>query len=151
MTAYVPLPVQRTSCDSAPSTACSGFSRLHVTVPQNKSEAGALCSLEKGTLASVVGAVNTIVIQDGRLLGRNTDVDGFLEGLREQAPGWSRSDRRAVVVGAGGAARAVVAGLRAELDGEIVIANRTLAKAKDIIQQFDNTRAFRSARARSGA
>ena len=138
--AYVPLPVQpghlATALRALPAL---GFRGCNVTVP-HKVEARALVD-EESTLASVVGAVNTIVIQDGRLLGRNTDVDGFLEGLREQAPGWSRSDRRAVVVGAGGAARAVVAGLRAELDGEIVIANRTLAKAKDIIQQFDNTRA----------
>ena len=116
-----------------------GFRGCNVTVP-HKVEARAVVD-EESKLASVVGAVNTIFVRNGRLLGRNTDVDGFLEGLREQAPGWCRSDRRAVVVGAGGAARAVVAGLRAEFDGEIVIANRTLAKAEEIVRQFENARA----------
>ncbi len=138
--AYVPLPVQpghlATALRALPAL---GFRGCNVTVP-HKVEARTLVD-EESTLASVVGAVNTIFIEDGRLLGRNTDVDGFLEGLREQAPGWGRSDRRAVVVGAGGAARAVVAGLRAELAGEIVIANRTLAKAEAIVQRFDNARA----------
>ena len=138
--AYVPLPVQpghlATALRALPAL---GFRGCNVTVP-HKVEARALVD-EESELASVVGAVNTIIVRDGRLLGRNTDVDGFLAGLRGQAPEWGRSERRAVVVGAGGAARAVVAGLRAEIDGEIVIANRTESKAQELVQQFKNARA----------
>ena len=138
--AYVPLPVRPGDLATAlRALPALGFRGCNVTVP-HKVEARALVDAESDR-ARAVGAVNTIVVEDGRLLGTNTDVDGFLAGLREQAPGWRRPGRRAVVVGAGGAARAVVAGLRAELDGEIVVANRTVARAEELVRPVEDARA----------
>lgn len=138
--AYVPLPVRpghlATALRALPAL---GFRGCNVTVP-HKVEARSLVD-EESALAGTVGAVNTIFVRDGRLIGANTDVGGFVAGLHEQRPEWHRSGRRAVVVGAGGAARAIVAGLRAEHGDEIVIANRTLAKAEEIAAQFEGVRA----------
>lgn len=138
--AYVPLPVRpghlATALRALPAL---GFRGCNVTVP-HKVQARALVD-EESALAGAVGAVNTIFVRDERLIGANTDVGGFVEGLHEERPGWHQSGRRSVVVGAGGAARAIVAGLRAEHGGEIVIANRTLAKAQEIAAQFESVRA----------
>jgi shikimate dehydrogenase len=81
-------------------------------------------------------AVNTIVVRDGILYGANTDAFGFLESLREARPGWRADVGPAVVLGAGGAARAVVAGLQDEGAPEIRILNRTPERAAAIRDEF---------------
>jgi shikimate dehydrogenase len=76
--------------------------------------------------AARIGAVNTVVkLNDGTLEGRNTDGFGFLAALREGAPGWSATDGPAVVLGAGGAARAIVATLIDAGVPELRLLNRT--------------------------
>ncbi len=138
--AYVPLAVRQQDLETAlRALPALGFRGCNVTVPHKVAVRRIVD--EETERARTVGAVNTIFVRDGRLLGDNTDVGGFVEGLREQAPGWDRLARRAVVVGAGGAARAVVAGLRAALSGEIVIANRTRTRAEDLARQFERVRA----------
>ncbi len=136
---YVPLAVRpenlRTALRALPALGIRG---CNVTVP-HKVEARGIVD-EETELVRKVGAVNTVFVKNGRLVGDNTDVDGFVESLHEQAPGWHRSEGRAVVVGAGGAARAVVAGLRAALAGEIVIANRTPVRAEEIARQYKDVR-----------
>ena len=77
---------------------------LNVTVP-NKEEAFRAMD-ETDHWAQRLKAVNTIVVRDGVLLGTNTDAFGFLESLRESRPGWRADAGPAVVLGAGGAARA---------------------------------------------
>jgi len=79
--------------------------------------------------ARAVGAVNTVWREGDRIIGGNSDVGGFLASLDEQAPGWDAGARRAVVLGAGGAARAVCHGL---LDRglEVAIVNRTPERGK---------------------
>jgi shikimate dehydrogenase len=79
--------------------------------------------------AGLVGAVNTVVNRDGRLLGFNTDAHGFLKALREDA-GFEPENKRAVILGAGGAARAVSLVLLQEKVSSLIIANRTPAKAE---------------------
>ena len=77
-------------------------------------------------VAARIGAVNTVVkLDDGALEGRNTDGFGFLAALREAAPGWSTTDGPAVVLGAGGAARAIVATLIDAGVPELRLINRT--------------------------
>ena len=83
--------------------------------------------------ATAAGAVNTIVCRDGRLTGHNTDGGGFLRALRDEA-GFSPEGRRALVLGAGGSARAVVLALsRSNVTG-LTVANRTLSKAQTLAE-----------------
>ena len=85
--------------------------------------------------ARAIGAVNTVWFENGRLHGSNTDGFGFLANLDEEAPAWEANARRALVIGAGGAARAVVhALLQRGLD--VRIANRTRDKAEALSQAF---------------
>jgi len=84
-------------------------------------------------LARTIGAVNTVVVEkDGTLAGFNNDGNGFIQSLRDADPKW-RPDRGPILVlGAGGAARAVVASLAAQGAKEIRVANRTIEKAREI-------------------
>jgi shikimate dehydrogenase len=85
--------------------------------------------------ARAMGAVNTIWWNDGVLTGGNTDSQGFMGNLDERAPGWDGDARRAVLVGAGGAARAAAYGLvKRGLD--VAICNRTAARAEDLADRF---------------
>ncbi len=102
------------------------FAGGNVTVP-HKQAALAACDRLDDT-ARQVGAVNTIVREAHALLGRNTDLDGFLGNLDAEAPGWDRADE-ALVLGAGGAARAVVAGLAQRGFARIHLINRTPSRA----------------------
>jgi shikimate dehydrogenase len=84
-------------------------------------------------LAKHIGAVNTVIKQaDGTLEGRNSDGFGFLEALKQGAPGWQAAAGPAVVLGAGGAARAVVATLVAAGVPELRLVNRTQSSAIDL-------------------
>jgi len=82
-------------------------------------------------VSSSIGAVNTIVNRDGRLMGFNTDAPGFLQALRENA-GLEAKDKQAVLLGAGGAARAVGFALLQENVALLAIANRTLARTQSL-------------------
>ncbi|MEK7819554.1 MAG: NAD(P)-binding domain-containing protein, partial [Pseudomonadota bacterium] len=73
-----------------------------------------------------------IVRPDGGVLGRNTDAFGFMESLRESAPRWRADAGAAVVLGAGGAARAVVAALLEAGVSEIRVVNRTVERAREL-------------------
>ena len=84
-------------------------------------------------LAKHIGAVNTVIKQaDGTLEGRNSDGFGFLEALKQGAPGWQAAAGPAVVLGAGGAARAVIATLVAAGVPELRLVNRTQSSAIDL-------------------
>ena len=83
--------------------------------------------------ATAAGAVNTIVSRDGRLTGHNTDGVGFLRALRDEA-GFSPEGGRALVLGAGGSARAVVLALSRSNVAGLTIANRTLSKAQTLAE-----------------
>jgi len=88
-------------------------------------------------LAKVIGAANTLVRQpDGRIHGFNTDYIGFLGNLDQNAPGWSGSLDRAIVLGAGGAARAILVALRERGFREIVVLNRTEDKATGLAREI---------------
>jgi shikimate dehydrogenase len=104
-----------------------GFAGVNVTLPHK--EAAFAVSDELDAHAKRTGAVNMITFADGKILGRSTDGYGFLESLREAAPSWSPNGKRAVVLGAGGGARAVVASLLDD-GAEVTVINRTAARAK---------------------
>lgn len=101
-----------------------GFAGINVTLPHKIEITQHLAALTP--LAAQVGAVNTVIVEaDGRLLGHNTDVSGFAFPLAKTG---DFKGKKAVVLGAGGAARAIVAGLCALGLGEIHIVNRSMDK-----------------------
>lgn len=125
---YLPLPVKPEDfADALRALPKLGFSGVNVTIPHKE----AACSLvdELTPEARRIGAVNTIIAApDGRLTGANTDLFGFAENLR--AAGYDIGGGAALVLGAGGAARAVLAALRAGGCRRIILTNRTPARAQ---------------------
>ena len=103
-----------------------GLRGLSVTMPHKAAVAGAVDELTP--VAAVLGAVNCVRWAGDRLVGDNTDGAGFLESLRRGA-GFDPADRRCLVVGAGGAARAVVLALAGAGVAEVVVVNRTPERA----------------------
>jgi shikimate dehydrogenase len=114
------------------SLAARGYVGANVTVP-HKEAALALSRPDDRALA--VGAANTLWF-DGGLRSTNTDVEGFLDNLDACASDWHRDLRKSVVLGAGGAARAVVYGLLGRGVPHIVVVNRTAERAKALQQKF---------------
>lgn len=106
---------------------------VSVTIPHKESMFSYCDTVTEA--ARTVGAINTLYWREGLLWGDNTDVTGFIAPLQER--GWTFSS--ALVLGAGGAARAVLAGLVAYGVRDIRIANRTLHTAKELAQQFGAT------------
>jgi shikimate dehydrogenase len=86
--------------------------------------------------ARAIGAANTLWLDDGKLHASNSDASGFLANLDETAPGWDEGRRPAVVLGAGGAARAIVYALRERGVPQIQVANRSRDKADGLAQAF---------------
>ncbi|MBI4236378.1 MAG: shikimate dehydrogenase [Chloroflexi bacterium] len=112
-----------------------GFLGANVTVPY-KEEVLALLD-EVDAMAGRIGAVNTVVNRAGRLLGYNTDAPGFLRSLREEA-GFDPAGRGVLIVGAGGAARAVAFALADAGASGIVFLNRTLDHAERLAEAIRN-------------
>ncbi len=128
--AYVPLPVRPERLGSALRALPDlGFAGCNLTVPHKEAALGALDEIAED--ASRIGAVNTILVRaDGSLYGWNTDIEGFAQSLIAALPEWSIAGKHAVVLGAGGAARAVVAAVQNLGAEEVVILNRTRERAE---------------------
>lgn len=103
------------------------FAGGNVTIP-HKQAVFALCDFLDPD-AKIIGAANTLVMRDRRLHGFNTDMPGFLGNLDQNTPGWDKIKTSAIVLGAGGAARAVLVGLAKRGFEHIHILNRTPEKA----------------------
>ena len=130
--AYLPLPVQPQRLEQAlRALPILGFRGCNLTIPHKQAALSVVDRVDP--LARRIGAVNTIVVgSDGSLEGRNTDAFGFRESLHEATPAWNAAAGPAVVLGAGGGARAVVAALADVGVPEIRIVNRTLARAEAV-------------------
>jgi shikimate dehydrogenase len=128
--AYVPLPVAPGRLgDALRGLAALGFAGANVTVPHKEEAARLVDRLDP--VGRRMGAVNLVVVEpDGALWGTNTDGYGFLESLREGHPGWRGDAGPAVVLGAGGAARSIVASLLDEGAPVVRLLNRTRARAE---------------------
>lgn len=112
----------------------NGFSGFNITVPHKTTVVPLLDKLSPS--AQQIGAVNTVKIaDDGTLTGFNTDGIGFIKNLKEQASGWPK-DKPALVLGAGGAARAVVVALLNDGVPMIMLCNRTRAKAQALADEI---------------
>jgi len=118
--------------DFLQSLAGRGYRGANLIFPHKEA---ALAWSEPDDRARAVGAANTLWL-DGVLRSTNTDVEGFLHNLDACAPGWDRNDGTAVVLGAGGAARAVVYGLLERGIPRVIVINRTTARAQALQQWF---------------
>ncbi len=108
----------------------SGLAGCNVTVPLKEIAAAACDVLDP--VADGLKAVNTMWLDGRYIMGANTDVGGFLDNLDDALPDWSRYPGPAVVLGAGGAARAVAYGLKLRLFSPISIVNRTADRAAEV-------------------
>ncbi|WP_421361997.1 shikimate dehydrogenase [Agrobacterium rosae] len=111
----------------------SSFVGGNVTIP-HKESAYRLAD-RPDELAQELGAVNTLWLEDGLVHASNTDGYGFMSNLDAAHPGWEETDR-AVVLGAGGASRAVIQALRDRGISEIHVVNRTVGRAKELRDRF---------------
>jgi shikimate dehydrogenase len=114
------------------SLAANGYVGANVTVPHK--EAALACSVPDDR-ARAVGAANTLWF-DSELRSTNSDVEGFLNNLDASAPGWDRDRGPALVLGAGGAARAVIYGLLERGIEYVVVINRSQQRAQALQQRF---------------
>ncbi|MDR3493676.1 MAG: shikimate dehydrogenase, partial [Ancalomicrobiaceae bacterium] len=137
---YQRLPVEPAAIQAFLATLRqNGFVGGNVTVPHK--EAAFAAAARHDEVAARLGAANTLWIEGGELCAANTDAFGFLANLDACAPGWDRFDGRAVVLGAGGAARSIVWGLMSRAK-DVAIVNRTVGRAEDLVSRFGGGRAY---------
>ncbi len=133
---YVPMDVAPADLETVLRTLPkAGFVGANVTVPHK--EAALRIADHVSDRASVIGAANTLVFRaDGSIHADNTDGYGFMENLRSGAPDWNAKDGPAVVFGAGGASRAILSALADAGVPEIILTNRTRARADHLKDEF---------------
>ncbi|SFL78117.1 shikimate dehydrogenase [Shimia aestuarii] len=133
---YVPLEVDAADLgDVLSAMPRMGFVGCNVTIPHKERVMEHVDQITDR--ATLIGAVNTLIFRnDGTILGDNTDGYGFIENLRQGAPDWDASAGPAVVLGAGGAARAIVASLLDAGVPEILLTNRTRVRAEKLREDF---------------
>jgi shikimate dehydrogenase len=112
-----------------------GFVGANVTLPHKER---ALALTVPDARAKAVGAANTLWYEGGELRSTNTDIEGFIDNLDACAPGWDAATE-ALVLGAGGSSRAVVFGLIERGIRRVYLANRTVARARTLADQFGAT------------
>lgn len=134
--AYVQLPVHPDRLETAiRGLPALGFAGCNVTVPHKVSAMRFMDEVHPA--AQRVAAINTIVVKpDGRLLGMNNDGAGYIQSLRDADPTWRADTGPVLVLGAGGAARAIVVALLDEGAPELRITNRTLERAQALAEAF---------------
>ena len=138
--AYLPLAVSPDRLEAAlRGLPALGFRGCNVTIPHKEAVAGLVDTMDPA--ARWIGAVNTVTVApDGTLAGSNTDGFGFLENLKQWAAHWRADTGPALVIGAGGAARGILAALLDDGAKRIRLANRTEERARDLAQSLDSQR-----------
>lgn len=133
---YIPMDVSAQDLETVIRTLPkAGFVGLNVTIPYKEA---VMSIADKVTdRATLIGAANTLIFRnDGLIHADNTDGYGFISNLREGAPDWDPSAGPAVVFGAGGAARAVIASLAEAGVPQIILTNRTRSRAERLKDDF---------------
>lgn len=116
--------------------AANGFCGVNLTIPHKEAVMDLLDYIDDN--AKKIGAVNTIVVKAGKLFGKNTDAYGFSENI-SSSHHLVISSSKAVVLGAGGAAKAVIFALQQLGFKEIIITNRTRARAEELVSSYQRT------------
>lgn len=116
-----------------------GLAGANLTVPHKEAAFRLIADVDAA--AAAIGAVNTVWLDGGRLRATNTDAHGYLANLDATVPDWQREARRALVIGAGGAARAVVFGLVGRGIEAVSVANRSVERAEVLGAGFARTTA----------
>lgn len=137
--AYIPLPVAPDQLvEAVAGLKALGFAGWNVTIPHKQAMLALVDELSPE--AQAIGAVNTVIrLDDGRYQGHNTDAFGFMENLRQAQPDFDFQGKSALLLGAGGASRAVVQGLLSAGITQLVIANRSLERAESLAADFRKT------------
>ncbi|WP_119390531.1 shikimate dehydrogenase [Taklimakanibacter lacteus] len=112
----------------------NGFVGCNVTLPHKEAAFRVVRTADAAT--KKLGVVNTVFERDGELWGTSTDGEGFIASLRNDLPDWQVKGRTVVILGAGGATRAIVGALVDEGAERILIANRTHARAEELQRDF---------------
>lgn len=134
--AYVPLHIRPQGLDDAiQAVKALGFRGVNVTIPHKVEVMKHLDVVDEG--AQRIGAVNTIVNDNGKLTGYNTDGIGYVRSLKDEACP-DLKGKRIVVIGAGGAARGIIYALLGEGPDKISIVNRTSAKALALAEEWSS-------------
>ncbi len=133
---YIPMDVAADDLETVLRTLPrAGFVGVNITVP-HKERVLSLADVVTDR-ATLIGAANTLIFRkDGQIHADNTDGYGFIQNLRQNAPGWNPKAGPAAVLGAGGGARAVVASLLEVGVPEILISNRTRVRAEALQAEF---------------
>jgi len=133
---YIPMDVSHAELPEVLATLPKmGFVGVNVTVPHK--ELALSLAHQISDRATLIGAANTLIFRpDGRIYADNTDGYGFIENLRAGAPDWDPKSGPALVLGAGGAARAVVSALIDAGVEKILLTNRTRARADKLRDEF---------------
>lgn len=117
------------------SLAERGYTGANVTLPHKLAALKAADAADEAAYA--IGAANTLWLDAaGKLNATNTDAYGFMTNLNEQAPQWNKERRPVLVIGAGGATRAILYGLLQSGAAKILLTNRTLSKAETLASYF---------------
>lgn len=133
---YIPLHVAQTDLAQVLSTLPKmGFSGVNVTIPHKEHVLSLADSVTDR--AALIGAANTITfLEKGQVHADNTDGLGFLANIRQSLPDWRAANGPALILGSGGAAKAVISALISDGAPKIIVANRTRARADALKEQF---------------
>lgn len=131
--AYIAMPVLNENLRAAvEGLKALGFRGFNVTIPHKQAIMDYLDEIDED--AKIIGAVNAVKNENGYLTGYNTDVTGFVDGMKQQ--GFSPSGKNAVLLGAGGAARAIIWGLIKEKVSTLTIGVRNVVKVQPVANYF---------------
>lgn len=132
---YTRQPVEPAALnDFISSLQSKGYAGCNVTIPHKENAYRLVTPADPST--ERLGAVNTVFLRDGKTMGTNTDGEGFINNLFNGAPDLLLKDSRVVVLGAGGAALAIVNAILEQGTREVVLLNRTLEKAEQLRDRF---------------
>ena len=135
---YIPIKVELENFEETIWTLVSmGFSGVNVTIPHKLS--ALKIADESSSTAQYIGAANTLTFtKENKIYADNTDAYGFINNIKSKYPNWNPKKGVSVVLGAGGASRAVIAALLSEGSKEIIVLNRTIEKAEALKEDYDN-------------
>jgi len=132
--AYIAMPVQPECLPTAVAGIVAlGFRGFNVTIPHKVNIMSLLDTIDEN--AKIIGAVNTVVIEQGKLAGYNTDSIGFIATLKKR--NFKIEHKKAALLGAGGAARAIIWGLISNKIQSIVIGVRNIEKVRPLVETFE--------------